>query len=181
MICLTAARYTMVATVRRGAVVNDQVLPDDPLTIETGKFIRSQDPDTGDVSYIWEEIEVPDDPSDPVPNTREYDIDCQAKAFTDTGYRSASNTEEFDKGIYRIYEYVEMRFGPQHNLSRRDIVTAIRDKKTGKLLWAEEDAEVAEDGVYPATIFDVRGVNPIVDPFGTHIENVTVLKRAAVQ
>lgn len=181
MICLTAARYTMVATVRRGSVVNDQAAPDGATTIEPGRFIREQDPYTGDVSYVWEEVEIPGEDPAPVVNTRYYQIDCQAKAFTDTGYRSASNTEEFDKGIYRVYEYVELRYGPHINLSRRDIITSIRDKRTNKLLWAEEDAEVAQDGVFPATVFEVIGANPIIDPFGSHIENSTVLKRAAVQ
>lgn len=177
----------MVATVRRGAVINDQAAtPSDPITVETGRFVRHQDPDTGDVDYVWEEIEIQPESPDPVlpRQAPEYQIDCQGKAFTDTGYRSASNTEEFDKGIYRVYEYVELRYGPQHNLSRRDVVTSIRDKRTGKLLWAEEDAErVLPDGtvVYPATIFEVIGANPIIDPFGMHIENSTVLKRAAVQ
>lgn len=181
MICLTASRYTMMATVRRGAMVNDQIEPGDT---ETGHFVRKQDPDTGEMTYVWVFFrdQDGDGEKDPAPeNDREYNISCQAKAFTDTGYRSASNTEEFDKGIYRVYEYVEMRFAPNINLSRRDAVTAIRDKRTGKLLWAEEDVEIAEDGAYPATSFDVIGVNPVVDPFGMHIENVTVLKRAPGQ
>lgn len=171
MICLSAARYTMIATVRRGAVINDQAAP------ENGRFARVQDPITGDMSYVWEENELPE--GSPAIDTRSYKVPCQAKAFTDTGYRSSSNTEEFDKGKYRVFEFVEMRFAPKYHLTRRDTVTSIRDALTGKALWTESDAEL--NGEFPPTVFEVVGVNPITDPFGTHIENLTVLKRASVQ
>lgn len=173
---------TMVATVIRGKYVQGSVDQNHP-TPDSGHFETQEDPVTGDIVSVWVADTDPDNDviTDDQGNVREFDIPCIATAFTDTGYRSASNTEEFEKGVYRAYEYVEMRYPSNYVVTRRDFVTAIRDARTGKALWVEEDAALTDDDAYPATDFDVVGVNPIFDPFGTHIENLTVLKRSAVQ
>jgi len=178
MTCITSARMTMIATVLRGRYVQTQ--SDNPQPTN-GHFEPQEDLVTGEIISVWvpdtEETEITDGEGHII----QFDVPCKATAFTDTGYRSASNTESFDEGIYRRYEYVEMRFPPSYVITSRDTVTAIRDARSGKALWVEEEALLTEEDVYPATDFDVIGVNPVFDPFGTHIENLTVLKRAEVQ
>lgn len=165
MSCLAEISFVMKATVLRGATGGEV-----STTPENGYYNRIQDPDTGELSYVWVEGTDTSEHTNPL----QYDIKCAATPFIDSGYRSSANTEVF-QGDYKVMEYVKVNFPARYNVTRRDLVTNIRNKK-GIVLWAEE-----EDPDSPATVFEVLGISPLPDFYGNHAENVMVLKRAAQQ
>lgn len=147
-----------------------------------------QDEDTGGIKRIWmEETAV----AAPVEGSRRssfkstvlgasrYDIECTARGFPEVGFRSTANTETFYEGSYEPFEAIQMSYPAKYILSRRQLVTNIRTKDD-KILWVEEDINDPEYGAQP-TVFEVQGTTPTFDPFGRHIDNLTVLKRAAIQ
>lgn len=167
MQCLLSARYVLKADILRQSDAGD------PVNLsEQGEWKEDQDPLTGAFVRVW--VPLTDD-SDPLAPTV-YSIDCMANGIIDGGIRVAGTTERFEAD-YQSIDYVRMFFGPQHVLTKRDRVTNIRNARTGQIIWMDEELD-AVNGLYSATVFDVDGVTPIVNPFGRHIENFANLKKA---
>jgi hypothetical protein len=90
------------------------------------------------------------------------------------GIRAAGTTQRFSD-IYENVDWAIIQFPASVVLSKYDRVTNISNSK-GQLIWREEEINQA-----PATVFQVMGSTPVVDPFGNHIENTALLQRAQVQ
>lgn len=169
MQCLLSARYVLKADILR----QSEGTPTVPLS-EIGEWTYVQDPDTLELVPNW--VPVSDDVTDPDAPTV-YSIPCMASGIIDGGIRVAGTTERFDQD-YRSMDYVRMLFPADIILTQRDRVTNIRNAKTGQIVWRDEQVS-AVNAEFRATVFDVDGVTPILNPFGRHIENFANLKKSA--
>lgn len=160
---------------------NDQPdeAPEAGEVVTGGHWEVLQDDDTGGIKRVWVE-----DVAAATPTTStgfksvnlgmsQFDIECFARGFPEVGFRSTANTESFYDGVYRPFEAISMTYPAKYVLSRRQLITNIRTR-SDKILWVEEDTN-------QPTVFEVQGITPTFDPFGKHIDNLTVLKRADVQ
>lgn len=102
-----------------------------------------------------------------------FDIECYVRGFPEVGFRSSANTENWEDGVYKALESIQMSFPAKYILSRRQLITNIRGAHD-KILWLEEETG-------QPTVFEVQGITPTFDPFGRHIDNLAVLKRSDVQ
>lgn len=167
--CIASVKYTMTALViPKVDYGNDPSLPG-----TEGSFKRVQDPDSGQITTVFEQ-----GPTQANTATRNsFQIDLYARGYTDLGFRSSANLESYLKGQYQIREVIEA-FWPTNrlndNIGRQALITEIRDKRTGQLMWVEQDTGVA-------TTFQVQGVTPVMDPFGRMKEYISVLTRAEIQ
>ena len=131
-----------------------------------------QDPDSGAIIREWQPN--PYSPTTPTAPTGLETYRCLARSVISGGIRVVGTTERFG-GLYDGVDYVQLFFPAHVELSRRDRVTNIRDA-SGLVVWKElERADNAP------TIFNVVGVSPLFDPFGKHIENMTMLERVETQ
>lgn len=171
MKCLTGIKYNMKASIIDFAPRADAV----DAAITGGHFEVIQDEETGGVKRIWVEdtaVAPAFNAARPVSIPR-FEIPCYARGFTELGFRSTANTQSFEDGVYRAVEVIQMTYPSRYNLTRSQYVTNIRDRWSN-VLWLEE--ELGEP-----TIFEVQGVTPIFDPFGRHVDNLAVLRRAVNQ
>lgn len=170
MRCITSARFNMTATVlnRIDETVDQEAVP----VASAGHYETRQDPDTFGLKRVWVADPAPARPG-MSPNLSSFDVPCLVRGFTDLGFRSSANTEGFLRGDYNPTEVISMTFPSRFILNRRQYVTNIRNKTT-KIMWMEE-----ENGT--ATVFEVQGVTPGFDPFGRHVDNTAILKRAVLQ
>lgn len=174
MRCLTGARFTMSATVLRQT--DDALDTVDPDVL--GTYEEIQDPLTGEIMRVWVETEItPDDPSTPdVDERRVLTIPCMARGIVDGGIRVAGTTERFGD-TYENIDYVKMWVPASVQLTKRDRITNIREARTGKIIWIDE--EFGENA--KATMFNVNGVTPLLNgPFNKHTESFILLERAEV-
>ena len=161
--CLVSAKYNMTATMLSQGVVST-----DP---GAGEFVTRQDPDTGEIIRVWQEVDADDVTS----GMQAYTFNCTARGIITGGIRAVGTIEEFNNnGEYVKSDYIKMSFGIDVPLNDRSKVTNIAGPR-GNIIWKEEES----DGL--PTIFNVLGVTPVIDPFGEHIENSALLQRAAVQ
>ncbi len=175
-VCIVATRFNMKADILRQSSVDDTDVSDPE---DYGHWEESQDPLTGDIIRVW----VPDEITPDDPTTPEFDpvydyTDCLVRGIIEGGVRAAGNTEDW-ADLYTSTEIVRMWFPANKIITKRDRVFNIRNAKN-QILWKEEEIG-AEAGIYRATIFEVLGVTPVIDPFGNHIENYALLERAEVQ
>ena len=163
-VCLTSARFNMTATV----LSQGQTAPtstNDPVWVER------QNPDTGEIERYWQEVD--DDPDTAGMQART--IPCIVRGVLDGGIRVAGTTERYSPaGVYENIDFAKMQFPANVQLSKRDRITNIRNSR-GELIWKEEEWKGAP------TVFDILGVTPIPDPWGTLIENHALLQRSEVQ
>jgi hypothetical protein len=146
---------------------------------ENGHYEYQQDPDSGAIIEIWVPdtdpvIDIVPDYGDPgfITGRR---FNCIARGFSDGGIRVAGSTEHFSsRGYIDTIDYVNLKFPADVILTRRDRVTDIRNRDN-VLLWKEEEFSDK------ATVFEVNGVTPVMDPWGKHVENSALLMRAEVQ
>lgn len=175
MRCLTSVRFNMVATVLNDYSTVDGVEQE----VKGGHWETIQDEDTGAMTRRWvEDVTVvkPKNPGTSLDLTsplNRFDIECFARGFPEVGFRSSANTEIFLNSEYRPFEVIQMVYPAKYMLNRSQYVTNIRDR-TKRILWLEEETGLP-------TVFEVQGVTPSFDPFGRHIDNLAVLRRAAVQ
>jgi len=162
MSCLIGSRFNMRATVLRQAGTNPQENPG-------GHWETVQDPDSGAIERVW----VADEDSD-TPGNQTLVINCMVRGVTNGGIRAAGTTQRFSD-IYENVDWAIIQFPASVVLSKYDRVTNITNSR-GDLIWREEEINQA-----PATVFQVMGSTPVVDPFGNHIENTALLQRAEVQ
>lgn len=176
MRCLTSARFNMTALL----LVPEGGSPGNPSEGSTpsGRYEYQQDEDSGALIRVWvpdtdDVVENPDAVTGGMLEGRRFK--CMARGFTDGGIRVAGTTERFSsRGTLETVDFVTIKFPKNVILTRRDRVTDIRNARN-ELLWKEEEFDDS------ATIFEVNGVTPIIDPFGNHVENSALLQRAEVQ
>jgi hypothetical protein len=102
-----------------------------------------------------------------------------ARGIIDGGIRVAGTTERWGE-TYVDIDYCRIEFPARVLVTKRDRITNIRNRK-GQILWLEEELGPDGEGKFRATVFEVLGVTPVVDPFGNHTSNVAMLERAEVQ
>lgn len=172
VVCLTSARFNMKADIlRQGYIDNSGFNPVD----QPGEWVMEQDKESGTIRRKWQENTV-DNPATPDVNEAavlEW-FRCEARGILNASLRMSPTTERFGE-VYSGIDYVKITFPANVKLSNRDRITNIRDKH-GNIIWKEEE----KDG-QPATIFNVSGIIPIIDPFGKHIESFALLERAENQ
>lgn len=173
MLCLTSARFNL--TAQRIVQGEDERVDTETLN-QSGSYQYQQDPDSGAFIRRW----VVDQDIDPVTEGNQgaqgLIIPCIARGIVDGGIRVTGTTERFTPGgLYENVDFVRMSFPSNYLLTKRDKITNIRNKRTGEIIWREEEYDNS------ATVFDVLGVTPILDPFGNYIENQALLQRAEVQ
>ena len=167
--CITGARFTMNATVLRWTGQNSN-----EHSPAQGTWNTAQDPITGEILNKWEPVVIATDNLSTTKNEyEELTVPCLARGIVDGGIRVAGTTERFGD-TYENIDYVKLWLPAKYSLSKRDRITNIRDKKNGRLIWADEEYQ---DGTR-ATIFNVNGVTPLFDAFNKHIENFVLLERA---
>jgi hypothetical protein len=152
--------------------------PDDTFdpTDEVGEWVMQQDPDSGEIIRTWQPNAQtsPTTPTNGAGQAPLTSFDCIARGIVDGGIRVAGTTENFGE-LYENVDYVSMTVGPNVKISKRDKVTNIRNKKN-IILWRDEEQPDA-----PPTVFSVKGVTPIPDPWGNFIEQRVMLERSEVQ
>lgn len=175
---LLNVRFNMRATVLNNYQPTAST-PDAADIVRGGEWVIEQDEDTGGITRVWRETEIV---ATPVKrdrglnwktNVNQFEIECYVRGFPEVGFRSSANNENFLDGVYKPFEAIQMVFPARYVLNRRMLVTNIRGK-SDTILWLEEETG-------NPTVFEVQGVTPTFDPFGKHIDNLTVLKRAEIQ
>lgn len=163
--CVTTARFNMAADILSSS---SQTVPAD----ESGVWETGQDPRTGEIIRTW--VPNTEDPNTPEREATLNWFPCMARGIVDGGIRMVSNTERFSD-IYDDVNIVRMTYPADHILTPRDRVTNIRGVN-GNIIWREYHLPGS-----PPTVFSVNGCIPILDPFGYHIENFSLLERAEIQ
>jgi len=175
MVCITAAKYNMFATVLRPSSVdeNGDVTPDGAID-EPNEWILTQDPDTGEIIRSYSP--VVDNPSTPDVNEAETlgTISLMARGIISDGIQAAGTTERYGE-VYENLDYVRIWFPATVALSKRDQIKDIRDRD-GNTIWAEEETPGS-----PPTVFNVLGVTPMPNPFGRVVEKTALLERSERQ
>jgi hypothetical protein len=169
MRCITSARFNMTATVlTQDELVIDSTNPDGSVV---GHWENKQDPETGEIVRVW----VVEDTDPVTPGVQEKKVKCIVRGILDGGIRVAGTTERYTpQGILESVDFVKMQFPASVIITKRDRVTNIANRK-GIIIWREEEFDNAP------TVFDVQGVTPVVDPFGTLVEWTALLQRSEVQ
>lgn len=172
IVCLTAARFNMKADILRQGRYTDNAGTFNP-TDAVGEWVMQQDPDSGEIIRTWQSNNVTDNPNTPNNETVQAleSFSCIARGIIDGGIRVAGTTENFG-AMYDNVDYVMMTVGPTPRITKRDRITNIRNK-SNIILWRDEETP----GAAP-TVFNVKGVTPIPDPWGNLIEQRIMLERA---
>lgn len=110
----------------------------------------------GQMSRAW-------DYDNPVATVR-----CSARGILGGGIRVVGSTERWNT-TYEDVEWVKLRTATQY--SDRNRVSNIRDAD-GTLVWKKID----KSGNETASVFDVMGSTPVIDPFGAVKEYELLLK-----
>lgn len=182
--CITSAKFEQKATLLRQGFASDHPVinrPDQGEEPVQGHYVMKQHPVTREFIRIWEPINI-DTPADntftPEVETapQVFTFDCQARGVLTGGLNSQGTTERWNsKGGYENVDFVELQVPRDVVITKRDRVTDISDSR-GNMIWIEE-----EFGRMTPTVFDVRGVTPSVDPFGSVTEWFVLLERAQIQ
>lgn len=147
-----------------------------------GSYVRVQDPDSGEIKEQWVAAGSSVAGSVPVPYltnvSAQKEIPCYVRGFTNLGFRSSANREILLHGDYTVIESVQFDFPADVKVDHQSLVTNIRQ--------TEELAPDFSNCIYTTetgkpTVWEVQGITPVVDPFGVHLRNTTILKRAEVQ
>ena len=169
VMCLTGARFVQKADIlRSGSLVDPTPGTDD------GDWVLEHDPDSNEIIRVWKPADNPATPTVDESGGTQETFPCEARGIIDGGIRVAGTTERFSD-TYSGVDYVRISFPPDVQITRRDRVTNIRDKK-GRVLWFEEERPDRAP-----TVFNVVGVTPVIAPFVGHTENVALLERAEAQ
>lgn len=173
--CVTSAKYDQTATLlRQGystSIPNESGVPE-------GYYKIEKHPITGEPIRVWVGGRLDDDPSTPDidESLNVFRFECQARPVITGGLNSQGTTERWNsKGGYENVEFVEIQIPKHVVVTKRDRITDITDSRNNQI-WVEEEA-----GSFKPTVFDVLGVAPSLDPFGSVIEFFALLKRSDVQ
>lgn len=157
MLCLTSSRFTQKATLLHQGEQNTT----------TGHWEEKQDPISGAIVRVW----VEDDPNTSN-ETGTQDFACLARSFISGGISGNGAVESWVKGEYENTNILRINFPKNIELTQRDRITNITDNK-GNVVYKEV-------GGAP-TIYNVDGVAPVFDPFGSVMEQTALLSRAEIQ
>lgn len=113
---------------------------------------------SGQIKYTWSFLKT---------------IRCSAETIDSDGIRVVGTSERFGN-LYENIDYVYLITSKA--LSRSYRISNIRPTRSGLAAWKEDELSGT-----PATVFNVNGSAPVVDPFGRIIEHKTLLQRAEVQ
>lgn len=166
MRCITGARFTMSAELLRTVTQADLDSDSDPTG---GNWVQIQDPITGAILNQW--VPGADDPETPEYEATPVTVDCVARGIVSGGIRASGTAENFGD-TYENIDLVRLWTPARVQITKRDRVTNIREKRGGRVVWLDE-----ESGDSP-TVFNVNGVTPLFDAFNRHIENFVLLERA---
>lgn len=173
--CLTAARFTMKATILHRSDAAPTPNPD-----EYGEWVDSQDPLTGEIVKVWVPTPVDDTgtPEDETITVNEFK--CLARGIVDGGIRVAGTTERFGD-TYENIDFVKMWVPASTRITKRDRITNIKDS-SGRIRWRDEEFEAGDpdNPTLKATVFNVNGVTPLFDAFNRCVEQFVLLERAEV-
>lgn len=117
-----------------------------------------QDPDTGAIIKEWIFYET---------------LDCSVKGIISNSTSTRSNDRQILDNRYKQDQHIQIRTSKKINLRHK--ITNIRNKH-GQYVWTELD--------YPTetpTVFEVVGVTPVTDPFGTMLGYNITAKRSENQ
>lgn len=175
--CLVGSRFTMSAV-----LLHQDSNTSNPIDMgKYGEWVRSQDPLTKEIIRVWKPYENTGNPDDPATEEDESifvdKINCMARGVVDGGVRVGGSTEKFGD-IYESIDLVKMWVPAHIKINKRDRVTNIKDS-SGTLLWAEEEYHSDEENIR-ATVFNVNGVIPLLNPFNAVVEQFVMLERAEV-
>ena len=118
----------------------------------------TQDPDTGAIKKEWNYIDT---------------IYCSAKGLISNTISARSSDRQLLDNRYKNEQFIQIR--TIEKLNMRHKIKNLRNKEN-KYIWTELD--------YPAetpTVFEIVGVTPITDPFGTIIGYNSTAKRSENQ
>lgn len=118
----------------------------------------SQDQNTGAIKKEWNFTQT---------------IPCSAKGIISNSSSGRSSDKQIIGNKYQNMQTLQIRTASKLNIRHK--VTNIRDRK-GNPIWTELD--------YPLdtpTVFEIIGVTPITDPFGTIIGYNSIAKRSENQ
>ena len=169
MSCFSSARYNCTAVILRPVGSSD--------TVGGGQNQYVQDPISGAIVRKWT-----NDSNSSEVGVQKITFDCSAEGFADAGIRVLGTNEKVDD-LFRLTDMVKIFFSPSVHITGRDKITEIREKRSGKLVWREEESEYISGGqwVEKPTVFDVRGVTPVINPMVGNNENYAILERSEVQ
>ena len=117
-----------------------------------------QDSDTGEIVRAWAYHRT---------------VPCHAKGVISNSATTRSSDKQVFDNRYKNDQIIQIR--TEEKLTLREKITNIRDNKN-KPIWVELN--------YPSetpTVFEVIGVTPITDPFGTVIAYNSSIKRSENQ
>lgn len=188
-VCATSAKYDQNATLlRQGYSEHDIEYSDEVLRGEVdhplaGGYVTKQHPITGEYIREWKSLEelyelTPDEDvsGETNPQPPVLTFPCQARSIITGGLNSQGTTERWTtKGSYENIDFIEMVVPKNILITKRDRITGITNSR-GEVVWREE-----EHGKFTPTVFDVRGVAPSLDPFGSLVEWFILCERAQIQ
>lgn len=178
MRCIVGSTFNMKADVLRQGKSQTDTTPD-PID-DYGVWVEDQDPLTHEIVRVWKPTEItPDDPATPDVNEQSFfSVPCLARGIIDGGIRVAGTTERWGE-LYENVDYTRFSFPAKYVITKRDRITNIRNNQ-GQILWKDEETDPFAESIWRATVFDVLGVTPVIDPFGRHTHNVAMLQKAEV-
>lgn len=171
--CLTKVRFNM-----KCDIIKPLGAPETVIDISTegtlGHWEYRQNIDSGAIEKKWiDDPSTPDIDEEYTPGLIK-DAPVMARGIIDGGIRVSGTTERYST-VLETVDYVTATFPKNVNVTLRDRVTNIRNN-FGEVIWKEEQIPGA-----PATVFNVQGLTPIMDPWGHLLEYQTLLQRAEVQ
>lgn len=174
---IATTKYEQTATLLRQGYAPD--VPVAPVGEDiSGYYSTEQDPITGEIIRVWHPAPsgVDDNPDTEDIDESQFTFECQARGIMTGGMNVRGAIERWtSKGDYDLTDAVEMHVAPNIRITTRDRVTNIRNSR-GEIVWTED----TYGGVKP-TVFDVEGVQPSLDAFGSIVEWFVLLNRSEVQ
>ena len=129
-----------------------------PMKLDLYRQEDLQDPTTGAIGKSWQFNKT---------------ISCAAKSIITNSASMRGGNKQIIDARYKDDQILELR--TEERITVRDKITNIRDSKN-KPLWTELN--------YPSdtpTVFEIIGVTPITDPFGSLIGYNSTIKRSENQ
>lgn len=164
MSCFTNAKFTMVANIIRNYTENVY----DPSNI--GGYKTIYDELTGEVSDIYVEADL-------IPNDGKNEVTLSVPCLVTPSYTVSQANDLQYKGTRIIdTERLIMKVASRYHLYTTDRVTDIRTK-TGELIFEDDQRPRSNAGGSSPAVYNIVGVLPVTDPFGTVVERQVQLEK----
>lgn len=125
------------------------------MTMDIAQETISQNADTGQVDRSW--------------SISQTYVACSARGLGNLRGKQSGTAQEWSN-VFKDYDY--LRIKTTQKISQSDRIVNVRGSD-GEIIWTESDGT--------PTIFEVIGVSPSLDPFGSVWEYEIFANRAAVQ